>query len=117
MRSDSGKECVANQVKRYLKSMDLKHFVTQGESKSNYVERVIKMFRSLMQCSFRYIDSIEAIVENYNKTPHSSLGNKCPFEINEDNEVDRIVSQYLTLPVAKKKINKRKMKKKISISF
>lgn len=46
--------------------------------------------------SFRYIDSIEAIVENYNKTPHSSLENKAPIEINENNEVDQIVSQYLT---------------------
>lgn len=125
VRSDSGKEFIANQVQRYLKSMDKKHFVTQGESKSNYVERVIKTFRSLMhrymkkKRSFRYIDSIEAIVKNYNKTPHSSLGNKAPIEINENNEVDQIVSQYLTLPVAKKKkkINKRKMKKKSPFRF
>lgn len=125
VRSDSGKEFRANQVQRYLKSMDVKHFVTQGESKNNYVERVIKTFRSLMhrymkrKRSFRYIDSIEAIVENYNKKPHSSLGNTAPIEINEDNEVDQIVSLYLTLPVAKKKkkINKRKMKKKSPFRF
>lgn len=125
VRSDSGKEFIANQVQRYLKSMDIKHFVTQGESKSNYVERVIKTFRSLMhrymkkKRSFRYIDSIEAIVKNYNKTPHSSLGNKAPIEINENNEVDQIVSQYLTLPVAKKKEKdkQKKNEKKISISF
>lgn len=121
VRSDSGKEFLANQVQSYLKSMDIKHFVTQEESKSNYVERVIKTLRSSMhrymkrKRSFRYIDSIETIVENFNNTPHSSLGNKAPIEINEDNEVDQTVSQYLTLPVPKKKkkINERKMKKNL----
>lgn len=101
--------------------MDIKHFVTQEESKSNYVERVIKTLRSSMhrymkrKRSFRYIDSIETIVENFNNTPHSSLGNKAPIEINKDNDVDQIVSQYLTLPVPKKKkkINERKMKKNL----
>lgn len=96
--------------------MDIKHFVTQEESKSNYVERVIKTLRSSMhrymkmKRSFRYIDSIETIVENFNNTPHFSLGNKAPIEINEDNEVDQVVSQYPTLPVPKKKkkINKTK---------
>ncbi|XP_078318159.1 uncharacterized protein LOC144620643 [Crassostrea virginica] len=92
VRSDAGKEFLAKQVQSYFKSVNIKHFVTQGESKSNYVERVIKTLRSLMHRfmkkarSFRYIDSLQTLVSNYNKTPHSSLGNKAPIEINEENE-------------------------------
>ncbi|XP_078318974.1 uncharacterized protein LOC144620864 [Crassostrea virginica] len=98
VRSDAGKEFLAKQVQSYFKSVNIKHFVTQGESKSNYVERVIKTLRSLMHRfmkkarSFRYIDSLQTLVSNYNKTPHSSLGNKAPIEINEENEVDQIAS-------------------------
>ena len=107
VRSDAGKEFLAKQIQSYFKSVNIKHFVTQGESKSNYVERVIKTIRSLMHRfmkqarSFRYIDSLQTLVSNYNKTPHSSLGNKAPIEINEENEVDQIASQYLMLKTKK----------------
>jgi hypothetical protein len=117
VRTDSGKEFMANQIQNYLKSLGIKHFVTQGESKSNYVERVIKTFRSLMhrfmksKRSFRYIDFLQDMVANYNKTPHSSLGSKAPRDINETNEVDQIISQYLTFPL---KQNKKQAKKETS---
>lgn len=125
VRSDAGKEFLAKQVQSYFKSVNIKHFVTQGESKSNYVERVIKTLRSLMHRfmkkarSFRYIDSLQTLVSNYNKTPHSSLGNKAPIEINEENEVDQIASQYLTLKTKNppKKSFKKKIIKKRKTSF
>ena len=119
VRTDSGKEFIAHNIQNYLKSLGVVHFVTQGESKSNYVERVIKTFRSLMhrfmkrKRSFRYLDSLESIVSNYNNTPHSSLGNKAPSDINKTNEVDQIISQYLAFPNKKqeKKISSPKKKK------
>lgn len=40
------------------------------------------------KCFFWYIDFIEAIVKNYNKTLYLFLGNKAFIEINENNEVD-----------------------------
>lgn len=119
VRTDSGKEFIAHNIQNYLKSLGVVHFVTQGESKSNYVERVIKTFRSLMhrfmkrKRSFRYLDSLESIVSNYNNTPHSSLGNKAPSDINKTNEVEQIISQYLAFPNKKqeKKISSPKKKK------
>lgn len=85
---------MARQVQKYLTSVGVEHFMTQGESKSTYVERVIRTFRSLMhrymkkKRSFKYTKQLQLLVSNYNRKPHRSLGFKVPNEINKANEVD-----------------------------
>ena len=79
VRSDAGKEFFVKQIQSYFKFVKIKDFITQGESKSNYAERVINTLRSLMHQfmkkarSFRYIDSLQTLVSDYNKTPHFSF--------------------------------------------
>lgn len=119
VRSDLGKEFTSLKTEEYFKSIGVKHFTTQGEAKSNYVERVIRTLRSLIHRSskkarsFRYIDKLESLVRNYNITPHKSLGYKAPAEIDKGNEVDQIIDQYLTPMVSERKIIKKKKSGKI----
>ncbi|XP_061193922.1 uncharacterized protein LOC133202165 [Saccostrea echinata] len=123
IRTDAGKEFTAHLVQNYLKSVEVTHFTTQGESKSNFVERVIRTLRSLMHRymkktrSFRYIDKLQTLVTNYNHTPHRSLGYKAPSEINETNEVDQIILQYFKSPVKRKIKKVSKLAKKLRSSF
>lgn len=114
----------AHQVQNYLNTISVTHFTTQGESKSNYAERVIRTLRSLMhrfmkkKRSLRYIDKLQTLVSNYNRTPHRALGYKSPTEIDETNEVDQIISQYFPSPPVKWKTKKsRNLVKRSSFRF
>lgn len=68
--------------------------------------------------SFRYIDKLQTLVSNYNRTPHRALGYKSPTEIDETNEVDQIISQFFPSPPVKWKTKKsRNLVKRSSFRF
>ena len=98
--------------------MNIKHFVTQGESKSNYVERVIKTLRSLMH---RFMKK-GAILPIYrlaaDPTTHLNPPSATKRVRAKENEVDQIASQYLTLKTKKPRRNHlKKIVKKRKNSF
>ena len=122
IRSDKGREFTNQLVKQLMKSSKIKSFTTKNETKANFAERVIKTIKALMYRYFlkyqtyRYIDVLQDLVHNYNNTPHSSLKNLSPAEINSNNEAVIWKRMYVDTTIIRK--NKYKFKKgdKVRIS-
>ena len=49
--------------------------------------------------SYRYIDQLQNLVDNYNASPHRSLGYIAPKDVNKQNEADIFAYMYLKKPV------------------
>ena len=101
IRVDKGSEFVNRWVKQYLKSENIRLFTTQNAPKANYVERVQRTFNVLLwrylrhKRSFRYIDALQRLVDNYNATPHRSLNYTAPKDVSKENEADLWAFMYL----------------------
>ena len=92
IRTDKGKEFVNKLVRGYMKSLDIKIFSTKNETKANFAERVIRTVKGLMyryflhKQTYRYIEILQPLAENYNRRPHRSLYNVSPSGIDSSNE-------------------------------
>ena len=101
MRADKGSEFVNQWFKRLMKEEDIYFFTTHNPPKANYVERVQRTIKTALyrymrhEGSYRYIDALDDIVANYNNTPHRSLNDLTPNEVNKDNEADVWAFNYL----------------------
>lgn len=102
IRSDKGKEFNNNLMKSYLKSHKIYYFTTQNsETKANYAERVIKTLRQQIyryltdHRTYRYINKLQNLVSSYNATPHRSINNIAPKDVNENNSADIFAYVYL----------------------
>ena len=100
LRSDNGKEFNNTVMKTYLKNKGIYYFTTQNsDTKANVVERVIKTIKNMMYRyltkNHRYLDILQDIVKSYNATPHRSLNNIPPKDVNKDNEADIWAYMYL----------------------
>ncbi|MES9902545.1 MAG: DDE-type integrase/transposase/recombinase [Sedimenticola sp.] len=101
LRVDKGSEFVNRKVKKYMKDNNIHMFTTQNLPKANYVERVQRtvktaLYRYMRQKrSYRYIDDLQKIVENYNATPHRSLNYIAPEDVDASNEADLWAFMYL----------------------
>ena len=123
LRTDKGKEFLNRKVQQYMKTLDIKHFNTKNETKANYAERVIRTIKTLLyryfhkKQSYRYIEILQDLVDNYNHRPHSSLENLSPSQINKENEA--VVWKRMYIDTAKKsrrKAYKFKVNDKVRIS-
>ncbi|CAG2222409.1 unnamed protein product [Mytilus edulis] len=101
-RSDKGGEFNNKIMKAYLKSKNIYYFTTENsETKANFAERVIKTIKNMMyryftkQRSHRYINVLQDFVKTYNSTPHRSLNNIAPKDVNKENEADIWAFMYL----------------------
>jgi len=98
IRSDKGKEFTARLVQGFLKERGVSHFVTQGESKANYAERLIKTIKGKIfkyftkKQTYRYIDHLHDFVSSYNHTYHRSIKMK-PKDVNEKNAVTLLMQE------------------------
>lgn len=112
LRSDRGGEFKNRQLLNYLKNEGVRIFFANQNSKASIAERVIRTIRGRLYRYFqkerthRYIDVLPDVVENYNSTPHRSLGGLTPKEVNSDNEADVWAQLYL------KRNSQNKSKKK-----
>ena len=89
-------------MRAYLKFENIYFFTTQNsDTQDNYAERVIQTMKSRMYRYFtknrtkRYKDVLNDLVESYNKTLHSSLGNISTKDVTKRNEADVWAYQYL----------------------
>ena len=119
IRSDNGKEFNNNIMKTFLKNEGIYYFTTQNsDTKANIVERVIKTIKNMMyryftkQRTHRFADVLQDIVDSYNATPHRSLNNIAPKDVNKDNEADIWAFMYLK----PKKVN-LKMKNRMARKY
>ena len=118
LRSDNGKEFNNNIMKTFLKNEGIYYFTTQNsDTKANVVERVIKTIKNMMyryftkQRTHRFVDVLQDIVDSYNVTPHRSLNNIAPKDVNKDNEADIWAFMYLKPKKIKLKMKNRAARK------
>lgn len=101
LRCDRGGEFRYRLLLNYLKNEGVRIFFANQNSKASIAERVIRTIRGRLYRYFqkerthRYIDVLPDVVENYNSTPHRSLGGLTPKEVNSDNEADVWAQLYL----------------------
>lgn len=101
IRADKGSEFVNRWFKRLMKEEDIYFFTTQNPAKANYVERVQRTVKTALyrfmrhKRSYRYIEHLQDMVDNYNNTPHRSLNSLTPNQVNKDNEADVWAFVYL----------------------
>ena len=113
LRTDNGTEFTSKVTQNYLKNEGIYHFTTQNSNtKANIAERVIQTIKNMMyryftkQRTHRFIDVLQDIVKTYNVTPHRTLNNIAPIDVNSNNETDIWAYMYLKPP----KKGKRKTK-------
>ena len=120
IRSDAGGEFKNKWVAKLLKDKNIYHHITLNETKANYVERLNKTLRSIIfryltkHRSKRYIDTLQDLVKSYNSTPHRSLNNIAPKDVNADNAANLWAYMYLK-PKKKRKVDKSIKKGKKTI--
>ena len=109
IRSDSGTEFINKDVKRYFKSKSIESFTSTNENKASFAERVIRTLKMIMTRYFtqnntkRYIDDLQRFVNNYNNTPHRSIFNMTPAEVNFKNQNALWKKLYLDTAVKRPK--------------
>ncbi|CAG2186457.1 unnamed protein product [Mytilus edulis] len=110
----------------YASAEKLYHIVNadaQNELHANYAERVLqtiknKMFRFFTKNrTHKYINNLQNFAKSYNGTPHRSLQNIAPKDVNSVNESDIWGKMYLSKTEKKPKeikvqTNKKKRRKK-----
>ena len=90
--TDGGLEFFNSLVHQVFDSFGINHFKLQTKTswKASIVERAIQTIKSRLEKYFaktnsrKWIDIIGQVVENYNNTPHRSIG-MAPLAVNEDN--------------------------------
>lgn len=118
LRTDNGSEFISKITKSFLKNKGIYHFTTQNSNtKANIAERVIQTLKNMMfryftkQRHHRYIDVLQDLVKSYNASPHRSLNNTAPKDVNQDNEADLWAYMYLKPRKIKKGITPYQFKK------
>lgn len=118
IRSDRGGEFKNRLLQKFLKEKGVRLFFANQNSKASIAERVIRTIRGRLfryfqkNRTYRYIDVLPDIVENYNSTPHRSLGGLAPKEVTSDNEADVWAQLYLKKKNQNKSVNSVKKRKK-----
>lgn len=123
MRFDQGGE-FKSLVKQYLKKIGIHVFYTyNSQVKSNYAERVIRTLKNRIYSYFmenqtyKYINVLQDLVDNYNNTPHQSLGGATPNSVTKQNEDEIRYVQYLVRKKGGQKSIQTSNYKKKKISF
>ena len=74
----------------YFKENGIVHYSLRGQHKASVAERIIQTLKGRLEKYFwknntkRYLDVLQTIVDNYNKTPHRSIG-MAPEKVNRSN--------------------------------
>ena len=101
IRTDSGREFLNKEVAHLFERKNIYHHIARNDSKANYAERVIltikrKLWRYfLKKRTHRYIDVLQDLVKGYNSTPHRSLNDIAPQDVDRKNSADIWAHLYL----------------------
>lgn len=80
LQTDDGKEFYNSKVQTYLSKEKVHHFSTKGDTKASVVERCNRTLKERLYRYFtakntlKYGEALQAVVRDYNRTPHSSIG-------------------------------------------
>lgn len=101
IRSDSGSEFKNRWTKQLLERKNIYHHLALNEVKANYVERFNRTLKTMVyrylnrNKTYKYVDVLQKLVETYNSTPHRTLNNVAPKDVNETNSADVWADMYL----------------------
>ncbi len=90
MITDDGTEFYNFHMKNFFDKNQVNHYSIRGRHKACVAERMIRTLKSRLEKYFwenktrRYIDVLQQIVDNYNNTPHRSIG-MAPKDVNLSN--------------------------------
>ena len=119
--SDNGAEFKNQYFSKFLQKQDIYFYSTNTDKKAQIVERVIQTYKGLLykyftyKRSFHYLDVYQKIANNYNNSPHSSLNNLAPAQINEENQA--IVWKQIYVDIYRDEKIKKKLNKNTKINF
>ena len=88
--TDDGTEFYNHRVKSLFDHFGIAHYSLRGPHKASVAERMIQTLKGRLEKYFwanktkRYVDVLQQVVDNYNKTPHRSIG-MAPFKVNRSN--------------------------------
>ena len=90
--TDRGKEFFNYKLQNFFLSTGVNHYAipTKTDSKASLAERAIRTIKARLQKIFfvnksnRWIDVLDQVCNNYNKTPHRSIGMK-PVDVTAEN--------------------------------
>ena len=102
LNSDEGREFYNHHVQQLLKSKGITLYsVSSREIKASIAERLIRTLKSKLyrymthNNTKRYVDVLPDIIESYNNSIHSSLGNKqTPLQVHNLTDLDAIKRQF-----------------------
>ena len=94
LQTDAGTEFMNHSFQTFLKSHDVRHFVTYNETKAQVVERFNRTLKHLLwrlfttSSSYHYLDTLDNLVnQNYNQSIHRSIKMK-PADVTVFNAQD-----------------------------
>lgn len=88
--TDEGLEFYNKNVENVLDRFGIHHYSIKSKMKASVVERLIRTLKSRLEKYFmmnntkRWIDFLPSLIENYNNTPHRSIG-MSPNMVSDDN--------------------------------
>ena len=88
--TDVGTEFYNFHVQKLFEENGIIHYSLRGPHKASVAERMIQTLKGRLEKYFwknktkRYLDVLHTIVDNYNKTPHRSIG-MAPIKVNRSN--------------------------------
>ena len=89
--TDVGTEFYNHYVQKLFKENGIVHYSLRGPHKASVAERMIQTLKGRLEKYFwknktkRYIDVLQQVINNYNKTPHRSIG-MAPIKVNRSNQ-------------------------------
>ena len=99
MITDVGTEFYNFHLRKFFDENHVNHFSIRGPHKAAVAERMIRTLKGRLEKYFwenktrRYIDVLQQIVDNYNQTPHRSIG-MAPIDVNLSNRADVFKKLY-----------------------
>ena len=118
--TDAGTEFKNKDIKNVFEKYNIYHhiYLNADSSKASIAERVNLTFRRMMfryftkNRTYRYVDVLQNLVASYNATPHRSLNNTAPKDVNETNKYDLWAYMYIKPIHKEKRVRKKKESKK-----
>lgn len=105
---DHGSEFYNKDVEKIMKKYGINLFSTQSDKKASVVERFNRTLKQRMSRlfdvtnTFRYIDDLDDLVENYNNTVHSTIKMK-PIDAIKKENFEKLYSNFLNNKTVKGK--------------
>ena len=102
--TDVGTEFYNWQVQKLFKENGIVHYSLRGQHKASVAERMIQTLKGRLEKYFwqnktrRYVDILQTIVANYNRTPHRSIG-MAPVQVNRSNTEKVFKKLYKDYPI------------------